>query len=96
MDAKAIRNAALEEAAVAAEALDRAGREWVRDSLWANIKADTARAIRALKDDWCERCQGNGEIVTDWERYLHGPLDENGDDAVAACPDCGGAEDSTS
>ncbi|HEX9955507.1 MAG TPA: hypothetical protein VGB48_09890 [Allosphingosinicella sp.] len=45
----AIRDAALEEAATAAEALDRSGREWVRDSLWANIKSDTARAIRALK-----------------------------------------------
>lgn len=38
----------------------------------------------------CETCQGNGEVVTDWERYLHGALDENGDDAVADCPDCDG------
>ena len=43
-----VRVAALEEAASAAEALDRSGREWVPDSLWANVKADTARAIRAL------------------------------------------------
>jgi DnaJ-class molecular chaperone len=32
----------------------------------------------------CERCQGNGEIVTDWNRYL------TGEDAVAECPDCSG------
>jgi len=38
----------------------------------------------------CERCQGNGEIVTDWDRYMRGPLDENGNDAVANCPDCDG------
>ena len=41
----------------------------------------------------CERCQGNGEIVVDWERYLH-PLDGDvGDEAVAPCPDCQGSED---
>lgn len=39
----------------------------------------------------CETCQGNGEIVTDWERYMHGPLDEKGDDAIAPCPDCEGS-----
>ncbi|MFN3944598.1 MAG: hypothetical protein ACK4K7_06700 [Allosphingosinicella sp.] len=48
MDAATLRIVVLEEAAVAAEALDRSGREWVPDSLWANMKADTARAIRAL------------------------------------------------
>lgn len=32
----------------------------------------------------CERCQGNGEIVTDWDRYL------SGEDAVADCRDCSG------
>lgn len=35
-----------ERCAVVAEALDRTGREWVADSLWANIKRDTAAAIR--------------------------------------------------
>lgn len=38
----------------------------------------------------CERCQGNGEIVTDWERYLHSHEGDIGDEAVAECPDCGG------
>lgn len=41
----------------------------------------------------CEHCQGNGELVTDWGRYLRGPLDENGEDAVAPCPHCYGTGD---
>lgn len=39
----------------------------------------------------CERCQGNGEIVIDWNLYLHGrdgrAVDE---EAVTECPDCDG------
>lgn len=38
----------------------------------------------------CERCQGNGEIVTDWGRYLHSLPGDKGDEAVADCPDCDG------
>lgn len=38
----------------------------------------------------CERCQGNGEIVIDWERYRHPRAGDAGDEAVAECPDCGG------
>lgn len=38
----------------------------------------------------CQTCQGNGEIVTDWERYLHGEPGDTGDEAVAECPDCSG------
>ena len=38
----------------------------------------------------CERCQGNGEIVTDWDRYKHPHEGDVGDEAVAECPDCGG------
>jgi DnaJ-class molecular chaperone len=38
----------------------------------------------------CETCQGNGEIVTDWERYLHPHHGDVGDEAVADCPDCDG------
>jgi hypothetical protein len=38
----------------------------------------------------CERCQGNGEIVIDWEAYLH-PVDRVAEDrSVAECPDCDG------
>lgn len=44
----------------------------------------------AVRGGMCERCAGNGEIVTDWERYMRGPLDKNGEDAVKPCPDCDG------
>jgi DnaJ-class molecular chaperone len=38
----------------------------------------------------CERCQGNGEIVVDWESYLH-PIDRVAEEkSVAECPDCDG------
>lgn len=38
----------------------------------------------------CERCQGNGEIVIDWETYLH-PVNLAAEEAsVAECPDCNG------
>jgi len=29
----------------------------------------------------CERCCGNGELVTDWKRYLHPLPDDVGDEA---------------
>lgn len=38
----------------------------------------------------CDRCAGNGEIVTDWDRYRHPHEGDVGDEAVAACPDCFG------
>lgn len=38
----------------------------------------------------CERCQGNGEIITDWERYLEPEPGDAGDEATADCPDCAG------
>ena len=38
----------------------------------------------------CDRCQGNGEIVTDWDRYLHPWPGDKGDEAVEECPSCGG------
>lgn len=38
----------------------------------------------------CERCQGNGEIVTDWDRYKDPRPGDVGDEAVAECPDCNG------
>ena len=38
----------------------------------------------------CQTCCGNGENVTDWERYLN-PLDGDvGDEAVSECPECDG------
>lgn len=39
---------------------------------------------------WCQACGGNGEIVTDWDRYLRGHVDAHGEEAVVDCTDCGG------
>lgn len=39
----------------------------------------------------CEVCSGNGEIVTDWERYLHSQPGDVGDEAVAECEECFGS-----
>lgn len=38
----------------------------------------------------CQNCAGNGEIVTDWDRYLHSHPGDTGDEAVAECTDCDG------
>lgn len=43
------RNALIEECARAAEAQERTGREWVADSLWANILKRAGDNVRALK-----------------------------------------------
>lgn len=42
---------------------------------------------RKLVHETCARCQGNGEIIVDWEIYLHGNNDEK---AIRECPDCDG------
>lgn len=39
---------------------------------------------------FCERCQGNGELVTDWDRYMKGDMDASGEEYVEPCPDCEG------
>ncbi|WP_296584274.1 hypothetical protein [Xanthobacter sp.] len=38
----------------------------------------------------CQNCAGNGEIVTDWDRYLKAHPGDVGDEAVAECPECSG------
>ncbi len=38
----------------------------------------------------CKPCQGTGEIIIDWERYLKARPGDVGDEAVETCPDCGG------
>jgi DnaJ-class molecular chaperone len=38
----------------------------------------------------CSTCQGTGEIVTDWDRYLKPHKGDAGDEAVIICPDCDG------
>lgn len=47
-------------------------------------------SLKGQSTNSCERCQGNGEIVTDWERYKHPREGDVGDEAVAECPDCSG------
>ncbi|OOO22745.1 DUF551 domain-containing protein [Agrobacterium pusense] len=42
------------------------------------------------RTETCQRCQGNGEIVTNWERYRHPHQNDAGDEAVAECPNCDG------
>lgn len=36
----------------------------------------------------CETCQGNGELVAYWPRYLKGESSEP--DVIYECPDCDG------
>lgn len=55
------------------------------DALTAQVQDDDEQ-----RTETCQRCHGNGEIVTDWDRYLRGHEDENGNEAVAECPDCDG------
>ena len=43
------RDTIIEQCAVAAEQQDRTGREWVGDSLWANILKRAGDNVRALK-----------------------------------------------
>lgn len=43
-----------------------------------------------FRSDPCERCNGTGEIITNWERYVHPLPGDKGDEAVADCPDCDG------
>ena len=54
------------------------------------LAAQSQPAATVQEGGNCERCQGNGEIVTDWDRYLHGHDGDQGDEAVAECPDCNG------
>ncbi|WCK26592.1 hypothetical protein [Agrobacterium pusense] len=61
-------------------ALDR-----IRSALSAHVQD-----AEEQRTETCDRCQGNGEIVTDWERYRHPHENDVGDEAVAECPDCDG------
>jgi DnaJ-class molecular chaperone len=38
----------------------------------------------------CSRCQGNGEIVLDWDAYSAAESTEEIESATAVCPDCDG------
>lgn len=77
-DTRIASGSALEEAKVAAQA-DYERR--IRSAL----TTEPAKAVA------CERCQGNGEIITDWDRYRSPKDGDKGDEVVAECPDCSGS-----
>ena len=52
--------------------------------------AQAQAAVAGLGQETCQSCQGNGEIVTNWERYKHPSPGDRGDEAVAECQDCDG------
>lgn len=54
------------------------------------LTAALSPAPQAQDATECARCCGNGEIVTDWDRYLHGEPGDRGDEGTADCPDCDG------
>jgi hypothetical protein len=54
------------------------------------VRPSSQFAYEAKKSETCERCQGNGEIVKDWETYLHPASLEDKERSVAECPDCDG------
>lgn len=38
----------------------------------------------------CKQCCGNGEIVVNWEQYLHPSSREAEEKSVAECSECSG------
>ena len=78
--------------------LSRASECFKHHGVAGGLAADIDEAILAHRrasqaapapKETCTRCMGNGEIVTDWDTYLHPPKDAT-EDAVADCPDCDG------
>lgn len=68
-----------------------AGKPMLEVWLAAAPKAAQAQAaVAGLGQETCQSCQGNGEIVTNWERYKHPSPRDRGDEAVAECQDCDG------
>ena len=53
------------------------------------LRKQTAQAA-VQQVDTCETCQGNGEVVTDWNRYKHPHPGDKGDEAVSMCQECNG------
>lgn len=53
-------------------------------------KTPLAALKRTSPEEWCYTCHGNGEIITNWDRYLDPLEGDVGDESVAPCPDCDG------
>ena len=64
--------------------------EEAQEAVEAALSALSAASAVRSEPVACERCQGNGEIVTDWDRYTKAKPGDKGDEAVAECPDCNG------
>ncbi|MGV1787320.1 MULTISPECIES: hypothetical protein [Agrobacterium] len=61
-----------------------------RGDFWDAPGSAQVQDTHEQRTETCQRCQGNGEIVTDWERYRHPHENDVGDEAVSECPDCDG------
>ena len=87
-----LERAAENDARMLAKHIRQAPEDWERIEQLCKraLEAIARRALRPAEDAQCECCQGNGEIVTDWDRYLHAHDGDQGDEAVAECPDCNG------
>lgn len=77
------------------EDMARMGYEGRRESIesllrWIFARYSQPAASAEPEQEICQRCQGNGEIVTDWDRYKNPRPGDVGDEAVAECPDCDG------
>lgn len=53
-------------------------------------RSSPSETIPASDRATCECCQGNGEIVTNWNDYLHPANREAEEKSVAECPNCDG------
>lgn len=59
-------------------------------TVWDAAQLGQAAAQAVQQVDTCETCQGNGEVVTDWNRYKHPHPGDKGDEAVSMCQECNG------
>lgn len=49
-----------------------------------------SKGVGKMTEATCGRCQGNGEIVLDWPKYLHPANLAEEESSVDDCPDCDG------
>lgn len=60
------------------------------DKYAVGVEGVTVHPASEFAQQTCARCQGNGEIVTDWSRYTNPSPGDTGEEALAECPDCDG------
>lgn len=71
-------------------AISPAGLAAARAARGPSAEGDYAEEMIHAYRAHCQRCQGTGEIITDWDRYQEPADGDKGDEAVAECPDCDG------